>query len=89
VVRRSFSDRIGPRDPITTHAALTAGTLATIFGDRLRSLGLDPGGAETWAHAGVGMVQAAGDWWLQNRTLSRESLRDYLRMMAWGALDCP
>jgi AcrR family transcriptional regulator len=61
--------------------------IATIFRDRLRSLGLDPGGAETWAHAGVGMVQAAGDWWLQHRTLSREGLRDYLLMMAWGALD--
>jgi hypothetical protein len=33
------------------------------------------------------MVQAAGDWWLQDRTLSRDQLRDYLLMMAWGALD--
>lgn len=31
----------------------------------------------------------AAPTWLQNRTLSRESLRDYLLMMAWGALDCP
>ncbi|HWR49407.1 MAG TPA: TetR family transcriptional regulator [Pseudonocardiaceae bacterium] len=87
VVRRSFTDRPLRRDPVTTNAALISGTLATIFRDRLRSLGLDPGGAETWAHAGVGMVQAAGDWWLQHRTLSREGLRDYLLMMAWGALD--
>jgi hypothetical protein len=64
VVRRSFSDRTGPRNQITTNAALIAGTLATIFGDRLRSLGLHPGGTETWAYAGVGMVHAAGDWWL-------------------------
>jgi hypothetical protein len=48
---------------------------------------MDPGGAATWAHAGVGMVQAAGDWWLERRTLSREALRDYLLMMLWGALD--
>lgn len=48
---------------------------------------MDPGGAETWAHAGVGMVQAAGDWWLERRTLQREELRDYLLMVAWGALE--
>ncbi|MGH4014100.1 MAG: TetR family transcriptional regulator [Pseudonocardiaceae bacterium] len=87
VVRRSFPDRPVQRDPVTTNNALLAGTLSAIFSDRLRKLGMDPGGAETWAHAGVGMVQAAGDWWLQSRTLSREALRDYLLMMVWGALD--
>jgi AcrR family transcriptional regulator len=87
VVRHSFPDRPLPRDPVTTNAALIAGALATIFADQLRSQGLDTGGAQTWAHAGVGMVQAAGDWWLQDRALSREQLRDYLLMIAWGALD--
>lgn len=101
VVRRSFADRPVPQDPVTTNAELISATLATIFGDRLRSLGMDPGGAETWAHAGVGMVQAAGDWWLQREALSRDGhalsrdshalsrdrLCDYLVMMAWGALD--
>ncbi len=84
VVRRSFPDR--PQDPVTTNSALIAGTLITIFGDRLRELGLDPGGAETWAHASVGMVQAAGDWWLGHRTLSRDALCHYLMIMAWGGL---
>lgn len=87
VVRRSFPDRPGTQDPVTTNSAFIAGTLATIFGDRLRELGLDPGGAETWAHAGVGMVQAAGDWWLAHHTLSREALCHYLLIMAWGALE--
>ncbi|MGH3904099.1 MAG: TetR/AcrR family transcriptional regulator [Pseudonocardiaceae bacterium] len=87
VVRRSFPDRPVQRDPVTTNNALIAGTLSTIFSDRLRTLGMDPGGAETWAHAGVGMVQAAGDWWLERRPMSREALRDYLLMMVWGALD--
>jgi len=87
VVRRSFPDRPVQRDPVTTNNELIAGTLSKVFAERLRKLGMDPGGAETWAHAGVGMVQAAGDWWLERRTLSREALRDYLLMMAWGALD--
>ena len=87
VVRRSFADQPVRRDPVMTNAELISGVLTTIFEDRLRSLGMDPGGAETWAHAGVGMVQSAGDWWLKHRTLPRERLRDYLLMMAWGALD--
>jgi AcrR family transcriptional regulator len=87
VVRRSFPDRPVQRDPVTTNNELIARTLSAIFTDRLSKLGMDPGGAETWAHAGVGMVQAAGDWWLERRTLPREALRDYLLMMVWGALD--
>ncbi|MGH3912112.1 MAG: TetR/AcrR family transcriptional regulator [Pseudonocardiaceae bacterium] len=87
VVRRSFPDRPVQRDPVTTNNELIAGTLAKIFHDRLSALGMDPAGSETWAHAGIGMVQTAGDWWLERRTLSREALRDYLLMMIWGALD--
>lgn len=87
VVRRSFADRPVAQDPVTTNNQLIAGALTRIFGDRLRSLGMDPGGAETWAHAGVGMVQAAGDWWLERRTLEREELRDYLLMISWGAME--
>lgn len=87
VVRRSFADRPVAQDPVTTNNQLIAGALAGMFGDRLRSLGMDSRGAETWAHAGVGMVQAAGDWWLEHRTLQREELRDYLLMVAWGAME--
>jgi AcrR family transcriptional regulator len=87
VVRRSFADRPVAQDPVTTNNQLIAGALSGMFGDRLRTLGCDPGGAETWAHAGVGMVQAAGDWWLEHRTLQREELRDYLLMVAWGAME--
>jgi len=36
VVRRSFTDRPLPRDPVTTNAALIAGALATIFADQLK-----------------------------------------------------
>jgi AcrR family transcriptional regulator len=87
VVRRSFPDRPVQRDPVTTNAGLIAGAIARIFGEKLRGLGMEPARAEIWAHAGVGMVQAAADWWLEQRTLSRDDLRDYLLLMVWGALD--
>jgi AcrR family transcriptional regulator len=63
-----------------------ARTLATIIGERLRAVGLDSGGAEAWAHGLVGMVQSAGDWWLERRPMSREALTDYLTTLIWGGV---
>ncbi|MGH3612096.1 MAG: TetR/AcrR family transcriptional regulator [Pseudonocardia sp.] len=60
--------------------------LATLLGERLRSRGLDSGGAEAWAHGLVGMVQSAGDWWLERRTMSSAALTDYLTTFIWGGL---
>jgi AcrR family transcriptional regulator len=60
--------------------------LATLIGGRLRQLELDSGGAEAWAHGLVGMVQSAGDWWLERRTMSRASLTDYLTALIWGGM---
>jgi AcrR family transcriptional regulator len=63
-----------------------ARTLATLIGERQRSLGHDSGGAEAWAHGLVGMVQSAGDWWLERRTMSRSALTDYLTTLIWGGI---
>ena len=63
-----------------------ARTLAMIIGERMRSVGLDSGGAEAWAQGLVGMVQSAGDWWLERRTMSRAALTDYLTTLIWGGV---
>jgi AcrR family transcriptional regulator len=60
--------------------------LATLIGERLRSLGLDSDGAEAWAQGLVGMVESAGDWWLERRTMSRGALTDYLTTLIWGGV---
>jgi AcrR family transcriptional regulator len=60
--------------------------LATLIGERLRGMGLDSGGAEAWAQGLVGMVQSAGDWWLERRTMSRGALTDYLTTLIWGGM---
>jgi AcrR family transcriptional regulator len=60
--------------------------LAMVIGERLRALGLDSGGAEAWAQGLVGMVQSAGDWWLERRTMSRAALTDYLTTIIWGGV---
>lgn len=41
--------------------------------------------AAVWAAGIVGMVQAAGDWWLERGELSRADLTDSLTDLLWGA----
>lgn len=60
--------------------------IATLLGEDLRERGLDSGGAEAWALGLVGMVQSAGDWWLERRTMSRAALTGYLSSIIWGGL---
>jgi AcrR family transcriptional regulator len=51
-------------------------------------LGLPPGDvrAAVWAAGIVGMVQAAGDWWLDTgRALERDELSAQLTSLLWGA----
>ncbi|OLT12693.1 TetR family transcriptional regulator [Pseudonocardia sp. CNS-139] len=60
--------------------------LARIIGERLRAAGLDSGGAEAWAFGLVGMVQSAGDWWLERRTMPREAVTDYLTTLIWSGI---
>lgn len=60
--------------------------LAILIGERLRAAGRDSGGAEVWAHGLVGMVQNAGDWWLERRTMSRATVTSYLTSLIWGGI---
>lgn len=60
--------------------------LTTLLRDRLAALGLDASGAEAWAQGLVGMVQAAGDWWLERRPMSRAALTGHLTALIWGGI---
>jgi len=63
-----------------------AGLLSSLIGERLREADLDAGGAEAWAIGLVGMVQSAGDWWLERQTMSRAAVTDYLTTLIWGGI---
>ncbi len=41
--------------------------------------------AQAWARGIVGMVQAAGDWWLERRPCPRAELTAELTDLVWGA----
>ncbi|RST23173.1 TetR/AcrR family transcriptional regulator, partial [Streptomyces sp. WAC04770] len=42
--------------------------------------------ARIWGHGIVGMMHAAGDWWLADRPCSRERLVRSLADLLWGRL---
>jgi len=43
--------------------------------------------AQTWAHGIVGMVQAAGDWWLEQRPCPRAEVVEELVVLLAGGYD--
>ncbi len=60
--------------------------LAEIIAERL-DLGPDGGqSARAWGHGIVGMMYAAGDWWLSERPCPREQLVHHLAGLLWGTL---
>jgi AcrR family transcriptional regulator len=61
--------------------------VSVLIGDRMRTAGLDAGGAEPFAYGIVGMVHQAGDWWIRNRTMSRKALTDYLTTLLWSGFE--
>ncbi len=77
----------GLPDVFASSARTVATALARVIGDRLRSLGLDAGGAEPWAYGMVGLAQSVGDWWiLHSRPMSRAALTEYLTTLLWNGL---
>lgn len=86
VVSRPLLDRPPTADVARDYQSLIAAGVARSMGRGLREAGLDSGGAEAWAHGIVGYVRAAGDWWLERRSMSREDLTHYLVTLLWGGL---
>ncbi|MFI9723189.1 TetR family transcriptional regulator [Streptomyces sp. NPDC052396] len=60
--------------------------LAVVIAERVD---LGPDGAElarVWGHGIVGMMHAAGDWWLRERPCPRGQLVSHLADLLWGRL---
>jgi AcrR family transcriptional regulator len=60
--------------------------VALVIGEELRADGSDTGAAVPWAYGIVGLVHQAGDWWLDERTMTRQALAGYLCDLLWNGL---
>jgi AcrR family transcriptional regulator len=84
LMHRAISERPEAEATVSQFIQQVAREVAVILGEELRRAGIDSGGAQPWAHGIVGMVQLAGDWWLKNRTMTRERLVEYLDVLLWS-----
>jgi hypothetical protein len=60
--------------------------VALVAGDRLRLAGRDPRAALPWAYGIVGLVHQAGDWWVDDQSVTREVLVTDLVDLLWHGL---
>ncbi|HVB92697.1 MAG TPA: TetR/AcrR family transcriptional regulator [Acidimicrobiales bacterium] len=60
--------------------------VAMVLGEGLRAAGRDSGPAEPWAFGIVGMVHAAGDWWMDRAAMPRTRLAEYLTSLIYDGL---
>jgi AcrR family transcriptional regulator len=87
LARGSFAEKPVDADVVAEDKELIATALTALLGDYMRMFGMDSGAAEPWAYGIVGMVQNTGEWWLDRRSMSRESVVEYLTQLIWAAID--
>jgi AcrR family transcriptional regulator len=86
VVNHTLLDRPVEKDPVVDYSTLLGSFISRRVGDQMREVGMDSGAAEPWGFAMVGMVRAAGEWWLDRQSMSRQALGEYLTVLVWDGL---
>lgn len=86
LVNRAVPETSDPMAVLGDYVSRTARRVAPVLGEGLRAAGLHPAAAEPWAFGIVGMVHAAGDWWLESATMSRIELCDHLTSLVVDGL---
>ena len=71
--------------PSSQVRSFTRGLAALLATGMAAELGVGPVRAAVWAHGVVGMVQAAGDWWLDSPDVTRGELVTELADLLFGA----
>ncbi len=93
-VYRFLMHRASVEDPqvrgqVAVYVRRLAEEVATGIGGALGLSAAEQPVALAWGHGIVGMVQAAGDWWLDSAALPRTELVRQLADLLWGALARP
>ena len=83
LMERAVVEQAEARATITHFVRQVGQAVAQTMGEQLRAAGADLGSAEAWSYGVVGMVQLAGDWWLETRPMPRPRLVAYLSDLLW------
>jgi AcrR family transcriptional regulator len=84
LMHRAVRERPEAQAAVADFISRVAREVAIELREDLARYGIETGGAEPLAYGIVGLVQLAGDWWLQNRTMTRAEIRDYLVTLLWS-----
>ena len=82
----------GSADPLAGLSSAVSAELAAAITRRLTEAGIDASAAPAWAHGLVGMIRAATDHWISQRTAdpsgcaTADELAAQLTALAWGGL---
>jgi AcrR family transcriptional regulator len=68
------------------YATIVGRHASAVIGGFMREAGQDSGPAEIWGFGIVGLVRAAADRWLDQPTMSRAALVNYLTDLIWPGL---
>jgi len=79
-------ERVEGLDSMGSLIDLIARQIAQVAGERLRAAGRDSGPAVPWAYGIIGLVHQAGHWWVDDQTMTRETLVNYLVSLLWDGL---
>jgi AcrR family transcriptional regulator len=83
-VYRFVLQRPTPVAAASDYSAVISKHVSRVIGDLLRAAGRDAGMAEPWGFAMVGAVRSAAERWLDEPTLSRGALAEYLTELLWS-----
>ncbi|GAA3540950.1 TetR/AcrR family transcriptional regulator [Amycolatopsis ultiminotia] len=87
LARGGVPEKVAESDVVAEDKEVIATALTALLGDYMRMFNMDSGAAEPWAHGIVGMVQSTGEWWLDRRSMGRDSVVEYLTQIIWAAID--
>ncbi|MBA0127972.1 TetR/AcrR family transcriptional regulator [Haloechinothrix sp. YIM 98757] len=80
-------ERTPDSDIVGEDKEFIATAVTALLGDYMRAFGLDSGSAEPWAYGVVGLVQNTGEWWLERRSMGKDSVVEYTTQIIWAAID--
>lgn len=86
LMHRAVTERAEAQATVADFIRALGGELAAVLAQDLSSRALDAHAAEPWARGIVGMVQVAGDWWLEQKSMSRQRLVEHLVALIWMGL---
>ena len=75
------------REAFTAGETLFAAQLADLLGHYMTLLGVDDDALQPLAFGLIGMVEAAGDWWVRRHGVSQRRLVDTLTDSIWYVID--